>query len=116
MGVLTPDNRQDGVVYQPHLIRYHHSFRSPMNSERMNLEQQIFLYDITKLNEKAFTFEVALNSQLATLFDNSTLLSGYTITWADTTTMNPVYYSNIEDISVVLSSYIKRLETLEQYP
>lgn len=115
MSTLTPDNRKTEFVYQPHLIRYHHAYRSPMNSQRLNLQQNSLAYDIMKLNQKMITFESKLDTQMTNWFDNSTTLIGYTMTWWDTTTVNPPSYSNVEDISVILNGYLKRLKTLEQY-
>lgn len=115
MGLLTPDNRKTEAVYQPHMVRYHHAYRSPINSERFNLQQQAFAYDIFKLYGKTDTLKTKVDTQTETLFDDGIGITG-SWSWknSDLTVLSPMTIQSLNGLMGKLKLIEQRTKVLEQ--
>lgn len=66
MSTILPNYATEDIFHQPQLTRHHHPFRSPMNSEKMNLELSQLRYDIFKL----YQLISSIDSNLISYFKN----------------------------------------------
>ncbi len=100
---ILPDYREEWLI-QPQFTRYHHAYRSPRSSERLNLEMSQFAYDVNKL----YQLVEELQTEMLESFDTIVDLDPSNVPSAMNITMT------IEDLNEQLRSISDRLEILEK--
>lgn len=103
MSTILPNYITEDVFRQPQFTRYHHSFRSPINSERMNLELSQLRYDIFKLYE----FISNIESNLTSHFKNIQTAEGQIPDALGSIT-------GLDDLNVAVQRLANRIEILEK--
>lgn len=90
---ILPRFNSQTPFYQPQLTRYHHPFRAPMNSAKLNLANQQFRFDVQKLYARAANLSRMIPSLLkavvSTTSANTAVVLGY---------IEAVEYGNAYDI------------------
>jgi hypothetical protein len=68
---VKPSYETSDIFFQPQLTRYHHAFRSPMQSESVNLEINQLRFDILKMYERLNDLQANMVDYLKALVDGS---------------------------------------------
>lgn len=103
MATILPEYSTEDIFIQPQLTRYHHKHRSPMDSEKLNLELTQTRYDIFKLYELMSVLESNLVSYFSIIEEAS---SGVPAALGQFTGLN--------DLNTRLQRLADRIETLEK--
>lgn len=114
MSTFVPDNRKDDEVVEPTFIRTRHLRRSPRSSEKLNLDDSTFTYDIYKLYEKYQALEEEMNQILSNLFGIGFVVDGYTFKHIDESVAYSTVIYSLEKISSKIQELQERLSILEQ--
>ena len=110
---VKPSFSNDDVFLQPQLQRYHHPFRSPMNSEIMNLEINQLRYDVLKLYDKINTLQTSMQSYFSVLVNGSGN-DVYSMVFAGATPSSNYGIVSINVITQALEAMSERLFILEK--
>ena len=100
------------VFYQPNYSRSRHALRSPLNSERLNLEDNQFAFDIAKLYENIALLEAKIEQDLTII--NSGDSTVYNVTMSGDATPTAVTIKSLNSITRRVEALSKRLEVLEK--
>lgn len=106
-------NKEDNI-YQPQLSRSRQIYRGPRESQKQNLEQDQFLYDVAKLQQRILEAEALLTRMSSMIYYHSPSIPN---TQAATPFFSASFYDNINEEEstltvtdpVDLSSQISRL-------
>lgn len=97
------------IFLQPQFTRYHHAHRSPLNSEKLNLEAGQIRYDLFKLYEKINNLIINTNNAFTELGEFSDATPS--ILWDDGIA-SPV--PNLSELGKRLEMLGRRLEIIEK--
>lgn len=100
------------VFYQPNVMRLRAPLRSPMNSERLNLEAGQFRYDIFNLYQQNDSAQTKLDSNLSMINDGDS--SVYQITKANVATPTAITIKSLASLAAKFDTLNRRMEILEK--
>ena len=105
----------DTVFTQPQLTRYHHPYRAPINSERLNLEVGQMRYDFYMLYAQ-FTAIITILEANFSIIDNGSGVDIYSVSWSSMATPTPTntLITSLQTISQSIERMSKRLSILEE--
>jgi len=109
---LNYSHSNDDTFYQPNYTRSRSALRSPLNSERWNLEMGLFLYDVSRLYTKLATSSDTLETNFATVVNGFSESSS--INWSEDATPEAIVASGLEALAEILKGYRNRLDVLEK--
>lgn len=104
---IHPEYHTSEDFQQPQLTKYHHAFRSPMSTEKMNLEANQLRYDIFKLRERLNNIQSNTEDSFSVVIDGSDL---DTYLYSAT----PTSIQSVEGLVQILNGLSHRLEILEK--
>lgn len=108
MSTIRPDFTRTSKVIQPNFNRYHHAHRSPMSTEKLNLEAQQFKYEVYQLYKIMDIIESSLNLSLTENFSGCVLDHKFN---AEATVTS---ITGLDDIIVRVNNMERRLINLER--
>lgn len=106
---LIPDYRRRGKLIQPNLIRSRAAYRSPINSEMINLEAEQIRFDLSMLRAQLESVRLMIEDDLRLVLEGGTATGGNTFPATPTTRTAEV----LAIIMGKVEEYDKRIRQLE---